>query len=41
LGEAPVLEPENHFLYQIERVKTPLQFLDAWNSNLTRMAEND
>jgi hypothetical protein len=39
VGEMPVLEEENHFLYQIERVSSPLQFLDAWNSKLTKMAE--
>ena len=41
LGEMPALESENHFLYEIERVDTPLQFLDAWNSKLTKMAEAD
>jgi hypothetical protein len=24
LGSVPALEPENHFLYEIERVNTPL-----------------
>ena len=41
LGDPPVLEKENHFLYEIERVQTPLQLLDAWNSKLTELAEND
>ena len=41
LGEMPALEEENHFLYEIERVETPLQFLDAWNSKLTKMAIAD
>jgi hypothetical protein len=41
LGSVPALEPENHFLYEIERVKTPLQLLDAWNIKLTDLAKND
>lgn len=38
LGAPPVLEEENHFLYEIARCKSSLQFLDAWNNKLTQMA---
>lgn len=41
LGDPPVLEEENHFLYEIERCQNPLQFLDAWNIKLSKMADND
>ena len=41
LGTVPALESENHFLYEIERVSTPLQLLDAWNSKLTELAKSD
>lgn len=41
LGQVPALEPENHFLYELERISTPLQLLDAWNTKLTDFAKND
>ena len=41
LGHVPALEPENHFLYELERISTPLQLLDAWNTKLTDFAKKD